>query len=63
MTEAESFSTGKLILSNIQGQEVFIKEISSEQNRIDIESLKTGFYFLRVQSKNHNWCTQKIYLE
>ncbi len=48
-----AFSNGDFVaIYDLQGRKVILKELNSTNNSIIIQSLKTGIYFLKINTKN-----------
>lgn len=49
--EFENSKTGKLILLNVFGQEIYNQKISDEKTEIDLSEYNEGIYFLSLQTE------------
>ncbi len=56
------FVDSKVSVYSISGQEVYNEKITSTNNRIILDNVSTGTYFVKI-SNNENIVTQKVYIK
>ncbi len=56
------FIDSKVSIYSISGQEVYTEKISSTNNRIVLDNVSAGTYFVKISS-NENNVTQKVYIK
>jgi hypothetical protein len=57
----ENWQTGKVIIYDVQGKEVYVKELSNEK-MIDLTPpVVPGVYFIEINSENGSWSDKVVW--